>query len=140
MKNLRIIALVLILICFVLGPVDNIYATNTNTSQSNQISETYTPQQTFKLINEKKDLLIIDVRSPKELKDGKIAGSTLIPVMDILSGNFSIPKDRSVLLVCAVGGRSLLAMKVLAYKGYNELYNLKGGIAAWAEEKLPLVY
>lgn len=100
----------------------------------------YTPVQTMDLIKQKKDLLIIDVRSPEELREGKIDNSTLIPFMDIMRGNYTIPQDRPLLLICAVGGRSYAAMQILAHKGYKEIYNLQGGIAAWKQANLPLVY
>ncbi|MDD5757536.1 MAG: rhodanese-like domain-containing protein [Desulfobulbaceae bacterium] len=100
----------------------------------------YSPAQCMELIQQKKDLLIIDVRSPEELREGKIENSTLIPFMDIMRGNYTIPQDRPLLLICAVGGRSYAAMQILAHKGYKEIYNLQGGIAAWKQANLPLVY
>jgi rhodanese-related sulfurtransferase len=108
-------------------------------SQSN-VFASYTPAQTMDLIKQKKDLLIIDVRSPEELREGKIENSTLIPFFDILKGNYNIPQGRPLLLICAVGGRSYAAMQILAQKGYKEIYNLQGGISAWKQANLPLVY
>jgi len=105
-----------------------------------QVSASYSPAQTMELIKQKKDLVIIDVRSPQELREGKIEGSTLIPFMDIMKGNFSIPQGRPLLLICAVGGRSYAAMQILAHKGYKEIYNLQGGVAAWKQANLPLIY
>lgn len=101
---------------------------------------TLPPAQIMELIQSKKDLLIIDVRSPQELREGKIENSTLIPFWDIMKGNYSIPQDRPLLLICAVGGRSYAAMQILAKKGYKEIYNLQGGIDAWKKENLPLIY
>ena len=100
----------------------------------------YPPAQTMDLIKQRKDLLIIDVRSPDELREGKIENSTLIPFWDIMKGNYTIPQDRPLLLICAVGGRSYAAMQILAQKGYKEIYNLQGGISAWKQANLPLVY
>ena len=100
----------------------------------------FSPAQTMDLIKQKKDLFIIDVRSPEELREGKIENSTLIPFMDIMKGNYTIPEDRPLLLICAVGGRSYAAMQILSHKGYKEIYNLQGGIAAWKQANLPLVY
>jgi rhodanese-related sulfurtransferase len=100
----------------------------------------YSPAQTMDLIKQKKDLLIIDVRSPEELREGKIENSTLIPFMEIMRGNYTIPQDRPLLLICAVGGRSYAAMQILSHKGYKEIYNLQGGIGAWKQANLPLVY
>jgi rhodanese-related sulfurtransferase len=107
---------------------------------SSTVYTSYSPAQTMDLIKQKKDLLIVDVRSPEELREGKIENSTLIPFMDIMKGNYTIPQDRPLLLICAVGGRSYAAMQILAHKGYKEIYNLQGGIAAWKQANLPLVY
>lgn len=104
------------------------------------VYSSYPPDKIMELIQSKNDLLIIDVRSPQELREGKIANSTLIPFWDIMKGNYSIPQDRPLLLICAVGGRSYAAMQILAKKGYREIYNLQGGIDAWKKAKLPLTY
>ncbi len=99
-----------------------------------------TPRQVMRLIGETPDLLIVDVRSPQELKEGKLQNSMLIPFWDIMRGNYNLPKKRTILLYCAIGGRSYAAMQMMARKGYTKLYNLKGGIAQWKKEGLPVVY
>lgn len=101
---------------------------------------TITPQEARQLIENRQDLLLVDVRSPAELKEGAIEGSTLIPLMDIVQGKKNIPKDHPVLLICAVGGRSLLLGKTMSKFGWQEVYNLKGGISAWKDAGLPVVY
>ncbi|MFW8602349.1 rhodanese-like domain-containing protein [Desulfobacterota bacterium M19] len=99
-----------------------------------------TPRQVMRLIGETPDLLIVDVRSPQELKEGKLQNSVLIPFWDIMRGNYNLPKNRTILLYCAIGGRSYAAMQIMARKGYSKLYNLKGGIAQWKKEGLPVIY
>jgi len=99
-----------------------------------------TPEQAMALIREKKDLLIVDVRSRQELREGKIKGSVLVPFWNVMKGSHSLPKDRPMLLVCAVGGRSYAAMQILSRQGYTELYNLKGGMSAWKASGMPVVY
>lgn len=109
-------------------------------SQPKEIFASYTPAQAMSLIQQRKDLLIVDVRSPQELNQGKIQNSVLVPFWNVMKGEHSLPKDRPLLLVCAVGGRSYGAMQILARQGYKELYNLKGGMSAWVQEKMPVVY
>ncbi|OGQ96296.1 MAG: hypothetical protein A2521_12240 [Deltaproteobacteria bacterium RIFOXYD12_FULL_57_12] len=87
-----------------------------------------------------RDLLVVDVRNQDELREGYIEGSTLIPLWDIVKGQQNIPRDRPVLLICAVGGRSLALGKLMVQNGWPEIYNLKGGIEAWKEAGLPLKY
>lgn len=111
-----------------------------SSSRTAKVKATYTPSQAMELIQNEKDLLIVDVRSKQELRDGMIKGSINVPFVNFMRGAHNLPKDRTLLIVCAVGGRSYVAMQVLAHQGYNRLYNLKGGISSWAEEKLPLVF
>lgn len=120
-------------------PVANTEQAKVSQVQSS-VFKSYPPAQVMELIKQRQDLFIIDVRSPEELREGKIDKSTLIPFMDIMKGNFNIPQDRPLLVICAVGGRSYAAMQILAQKGYKEIYNLQGGIAAWKQANLPLIY
>ena len=92
------------------------------------------------MIEKRKDLLVIDVRGQDELQEGYIAGSILMPLWDIIKGTQRPPKDKPILLICAVGGRSLALGQLMSRNGWNEVYNLKGGISAWKEAKLPLQY
>nr|MBF0222554.1 rhodanese-like domain-containing protein [Desulfobulbaceae bacterium] len=99
-----------------------------------------TPAETQQLIKQRKDLLIVDVRSPEELKEGKIKDSQLLPFWNIMKGQHQLPRNRPLLLVCAVGGRSYGAMQILSRQGYPEIYNLKGGISDWKNARLPVIY
>jgi rhodanese-related sulfurtransferase len=99
---------------------------------------TITPLEAKKLIETRTDLLLVDVRSPEEFQGGSLPGAHLIPFWDFTRGRYDLPKDQPILLICAVGGRSLACGQMLAAKGYREVYNLKGGLEAWAEQRVPL--
>jgi len=92
------------------------------------------------MLESRNDIALIDVRSPQELREGKIEGSTLIPFTDLLKGNHNLQKDRPRMLVCAVGGRSYYAGQVLASNGFREVYNLSGGMSAWKKAGYPVKY
>ena len=92
------------------------------------------------LIGARKDLLMVDLREAHELKEGYLSGSILIPMSKLSDGSQVLPKDRPLLLICAVGGRSFGVGKYFSAKGYPEIYNLKGGISAWKRAGLPLQY
>jgi len=98
------------------------------------------PREAARLIQTRRDILVVDVRTPGELKEGYIEGSVLVPAMDIIRGRRGLPKDRPLLIVCAVGGRSYAIGQLLARNGWPEVYNLSGGIAAWKRAGLPLRY
>lgn len=107
---------------------------------SGPLFRTVTPQEAQAMIAQRKELLVIDVRGPEELKEGFIAGSQLVPFWAIAKGQQTPPTDHPLLLVCAVGGRSYAVGQYLNQKGYREVYNLQGGIDNWKRNGLPLQY
>lgn len=73
---------------------------------------------------------IIDVRSKNEYRENHLIGSINIPLSDIKQkiGEIEPNKNRKILLYCQSGLRSKKAIKILEKLGYNNLYNLSGGI------------
>ena len=77
--------------------------------------------------------VFIDVREPYEYQTGHVPGAQLIPMSQIEQRWSEIPSsvDR-VVVHCASGNRSTSACHFLSQeKGYLNLYNLSGGLAAW---------
>ena len=75
---------------------------------------------------------LIDVRESSEYQLGNINGE-LIPLGEIESNVSRIKKDRKVVFQCRSGKRSADAVILLQKKyGFDNLYNLEGGILAWA--------
>jgi sulfur-carrier protein adenylyltransferase/sulfurtransferase len=80
---------------------------------------------------------IIDVREPYEYDIVNIGGN-LIPLASIAANAGEIAKDRKVVVHCKMGGRSRKAIHELEEKfGFDNLYNLKGGIIAYIDEVQP---
>ncbi|MFA6498499.1 MAG: rhodanese-like domain-containing protein [Desulfurivibrionaceae bacterium] len=111
-----------------------------NTPSSGQIPifRSLSPQEAKSLIEARKDLVLVDVRSPQELYEGSIPGSQLIPFGELAQGRMTLPTGKPILLICAVGGRSYAVGQYFSGKGYGEIYNLNGGISAWKAAGLPL--
>lgn len=109
-------------------------------SGSNQtpVFRSLSPQETKSLIEARKDLVLVDVRSPQELYAGSIPGSQLMPFGELAQGRMTLPTGKPILLICAVGGRSYAVGQYFSGKGYGEIYNLAGGISAWKAAGLPL--
>jgi len=82
--------------------------------------------------------VLVDVRSPAELREGSIPGSQLFPFGELARGRLTLPTGKPLLLICAVGGRSYAVGQYFSGKGYGEIYNLNGGISAWRAAGLPL--
>lgn len=86
------------------------------------------------LIDENAEFQLIDVREPHEFDVCNLHGD-LIPLGNLFNEVESISKDKMVILHCRSGARSAAAINELEKRfGYQNLYNLKGGILAWAKE------
>jgi len=93
-----------------------------------------TVQQLAKMQQEGEDYQLIDVREPYETEISTLDG-LLIPPAQIESRKDEIQEEGTVVLHCRSGKRSANAIAYLQQKfGYQNLYNLKGGILAWADE------
>jgi molybdopterin/thiamine biosynthesis adenylyltransferase/rhodanese-related sulfurtransferase len=80
---------------------------------------------------------LIDVREPSEYATVNI-GAELIPLGTVVDNADKISRDQKVVVHCKIGGRSAKAIRELEEKfGYNNLYNLKGGIFAYIDEVQP---
>lgn len=80
-----------------------------------------------------KDAVILDVRSAGEFQSGKLKGARNI---DIMSSNFQsqikkLPKDKKYYIYCRSGNRSGQACEIMSEMGFENTYNLAGGIMSW---------
>lgn len=74
---------------------------------------------------------LIDVREPQEFDNGHILGARNIPVTQMKQRLVEIRKDKPVYLYCQGSSRSNRAAQLLHKKGYQDLYQLKGGFKKW---------
>jgi len=80
------------------------------------------------------DFKLIDVREPHEFEICNLKGE-LIPMNEVPEHLDKIPKDVPVVVHCRSGARSGRIIQFLEMEhGYTNLFNLKGGILAWADE------
>jgi hydroxyacylglutathione hydrolase len=85
------------------------------------------------------DAVILDVREPAEFAQGHLPGAINLPQADLASRLAEIPRDRPLIVVCEVGGRSYRAAQFLAQMGVDQVMSLQGGTAAWRSAGKPLV-
>jgi len=104
----------------------------------NQMSDELSAKQAQEYIAKTKDLQLIDVRSAPEFKQGYIKNAKLIPVNTLQARVQDIAKDKPVLLYCASGGRSAMALQFMLSQGFNAKH-IAGGIAEWHEAGLSIV-
>ncbi len=76
-------------------------------------------------------LCILDVREPDEYQGGHIPGAILIPLHSLEKRINEIPKNLKVCVYCKSGNRSQQAIQRLKSLGFNNLFNLTGGIIAY---------
>ena len=80
------------------------------------------------------DIQVIDVREPGEYEEVNI-GALLIPLATVSDNADKIDRNKKVVVHCKMGGRSAKAIRELEEKfGYDNLYNLKGGITAYLQK------
>lgn len=86
------------------------------------------------LLDSGADIQLIDVREPAEFEQAQIGGE-LIPLGTIPQNVDKISKDKQVIIHCRSGKRSANAIMFLEGNfGFENLYNLEGGILAWRDE------
>lgn len=90
------------------------------------------------LIAKNSRLLILDVRTPEEYRQAHLRGATLIPLHELEKRIREIPKERPLLVYCAVGARSNSAANLLASRGYPQVYNVSDGIVGWYKKGYPI--
>jgi hydroxyacylglutathione hydrolase len=92
-------------------------------------------------------LKVLDVREQDEWDEGHIAGCALMPYPQ-LAPQLGVPakfdeiefaKDQGIAVTCATAKRSSTAISLLLREGYGKLYNVTGGMEAWARAGLPMV-
>ena len=86
-----------------------------------------------KLKDEKADFQLIDVREPFEAEIAQMGGQ-LIPMGTIADHLDEISKQKQVIIHCKSGRRSATICQYLEQHGFENVYNLKGGILAYAAE------
>lgn len=92
-----------------------------------------------KMIDGKEDFQLIDVRETHELEICEIGGEH-ISMGEVMNNLDKISRDKKVIIHCRSGARSGAVVQALETQhGFNNLYNLKGGILAWANEIDPSI-
>jgi sulfur-carrier protein adenylyltransferase/sulfurtransferase len=108
--------------------------------QADQADEV--PEITVRELKEKLDngqnVSVLDVREPHEYEVANI-GARLIPLGELPERLIELNKDETLAIHCKTGGRSARAVQLLKEAGFQNVYNVTGGITAWSEEIDPSV-
>ena len=101
-------------------------------------SSLVTPEE---LSLKQEEIVLIDVRTPGEFERGHIENSVNINIADRSFKEEVGKLDRSepVYVYCKVGGRSAKAASILREMGFEEVYDLEGGIRNWKKSGMKVV-
>lgn len=137
-----LLIVVLIFSVVVVGRYHCTVASAAESRSQTQVFEDVTPKQAYSLIQENKEspnFVILDVRTPKEFKQGHIEGAinldyyakTFVDDLDRLD------KSQTYLILCRTGRRSGKTFGFMKKFGFQEVYHMVGGIRRWKAEGLP---
>ncbi|MCB0698155.1 MAG: rhodanese-like domain-containing protein, partial [Chitinophagaceae bacterium] len=93
-----------------------------------------------KLMNDTKDKVVLDVRTPGEFKEGYIKDARNLDWNNssFMSEAGKLDKSKPTFVYCLSGGRSHSAANALRDMGFSDVYELDGGIMQWRRAGLPL--
>lgn len=78
--------------------------------------------------------MLVDCREPLEWEFARIDGALHIPMRDTPTRLADLPDDRTIVVYCHHGIRSLSVVSYLRENGFEDAWSLTGGIDAWSTE------
>jgi len=89
--------------------------------------------------DEGKKIRLLDVRGVGEMAQGMIPNAEKLPLHTLPARLNEICADEVTVLYCRSGARSAQGVGFMAQQGFDNVYNLRGGIMAWAQNGMPLM-
>jgi len=96
------------------------------------------PQEFLTKLQATPDAILLDVRTVEEVSAGALAGQKNIVYDDDFANKLSGLEHKPIFVYCGSGIRSSKAAAILKEKGYDPVYEMKGGAKAWKAADLPL--
>jgi len=95
-----------------------------------------TAMEVHQMLEEKKDFIFLDVRSPAEWEEVRLPHSTLIPLGALRERAEELPRDKEIITFCKISLRGYEAALILKAAGFKSVRVMDGGVAMWPYEKL----
>ena len=89
--------------------------------------------------DEGKKVRLLDVRGIGEMAQGMIPNAEKLPLHTLPARLNEIGTEEITVLYCRSGARSAQGVGYMAQQGFDNVYNLRGGIIAWAQNGMPLM-
>lgn len=96
--------------------------------------QTFTPQELQRRLQQSPPPLLLDVREAWEVELAALPGALHVPMHEIPDRRHELDAGAEIVVLCHHGVRSAHVAAFLAQAGFARLYNLAGGIDAWARE------
>jgi rhodanese-related sulfurtransferase len=90
------------------------------------------------LLEKNRNVFLLDVRTPQENSQARLPGTVLIPINEIEQRIKEVPRNKTILVYCAVGSRSKSVAEHLSRNGYKDVYTMTDGIVGWYRNGFPL--
>jgi len=89
------------------------------------------PERAREMMTDNDRWILLDVRQRAEYEGGHLEGATHIPLFQTVGRAKELDPEKVLLVYCRCGNRSRLASRLLAAKGFTDVYNVDGGIVGW---------
>ncbi len=89
-------------------------------------------------LEERPELVVIDVREPFEWREGHIEGAVHLPMLEAVRRSSEVPPDCPKAVLCSGGLRSSTVISALKRHGTRGWYNVSGGMTAWLKAGYPV--
>lgn len=93
-----------------------------------------TPTELNERLKRGDEISLIDVREPVEFEIARIEGADLLPMSRFNEWGGMLHSDEEIVVMCHHGIRSAQVCSYLSQQGFENIYNLTGGIDAWSLE------
>jgi rhodanese-related sulfurtransferase len=100
--------------------------------------KTISPVELNKIIGEKPDAVVLDVRTPVEFAEVHVPQARSVPLDELIPASLSLPKDQPVYLLCRSGQRATKAAERFSREGFAQPVVIEGGTLAWIDADLPV--
>ena len=104
----------------------------------NSIQEVDAPQLADWMDDESEQLRIIDVREMREISQGSVPGAMPLPLATLPARLNELNLTEKIIVVCRSGVRSAHACMFMQEQGFDNVFNLRGGMIGWAHGNLPV--
>lgn len=92
--------------------------------------------EVYRMLQEKRDFLFVNVRTPGEYETVRLPGSTLIPLSALRGRLEELPRDKEIVTFCQISLRGYEAAIILQAAGFKNVRVLDGGVSMWPYEKI----